>query len=73
MQAIVKAFCNQAALVGSHRRFLPLLSRQAMLMQQTPVRYFAAATEIEVKKKEEQAVELDQKNKKLGVDMAFSE
>jgi hypothetical protein len=44
-----------------------------MLVQHTPVRYFAAATEIEVKKKEEQAVELDQKNKKLGVDMAFSE
>ena len=53
MQSIVKAFCNQAALLGTNRRFLPLLSRQAMLMQQTPVRYFAAATEIEVKKKEE--------------------
>ena len=73
MQTIVKAFCNQAALVGSNRRFLPLLSRSAIMMQQPSVRNFSAATELEIKKQEEQAIELDQKNKKLGVDMKFSE
>ncbi len=73
MQTIVKVFCNQAALVGSNRRFLPLLSRSAIMMQQPSVRHFSAATELEIKKQEEQAIELDQKNKKLGVDMKFSE
>ncbi len=72
MQSIVKAFCNQAILVGTQRRFLPLVAQRANLLnKQVPVRQFAS--ELEVKKAEESAVELDLKNKKLGVDMQFSE
>jgi hypothetical protein len=31
------------------------------------------ATDIEIKKKEEQGLEIDQRNKKLGIDTVFNE
>jgi hypothetical protein len=51
---------------------MPLLTTARSLQSQSlPRRFFA--TELELKQKEDTAIEIEQKNKKLGVDMAFSE
>jgi hypothetical protein len=49
---------------------MPLLTT-ARSLQNVPRRFFA--TEIELKKKEEAGVDLNDKNRKIGVDMTFSE
>lgn len=59
MQAIVRSFYQQASLVGA-RRVLPAATRRF-------------ATDLEVKLKEEAAVDVDSRNKRLGVDSVFSE
>ena len=41
-------------------------------MNNTQRRQFASA-ELELKKKEENALDIDQRNKRLGIDMKFSE
>jgi len=69
MQSIVRSFYMQAALMGTSRRLLPAAARASIVAGNRR----AFATEIEVKKKEESAVDLDQKNKRLGVDTTFSE
>jgi hypothetical protein len=51
---------------------MPLLTTARSLQGQSLPRRFYA-TEIEVKKQEESAVDLNEKNRKLGVDMTFSE
>jgi hypothetical protein len=51
---------------------MPLLTTARSLQSQSLPRRFYA-TEIEVKKQEESAVDLNEKNRKLGVDMTFSE
>ena len=51
---------------------MPLLTTARTIQgYSVPRRHYA--TEIELKKKEETAVDLEQRNRKLGVDMAFSE
>ena len=72
MQSIVRSFYTQAALMGTSRRVLPQASRAAAVMMATPKRVFSTA-DLEVKKKEESAVDVDQRNKRLGVDTVFSE
>ena len=67
MQSIARSIYSQAALMGTSRRVLPLVAAKTQL----PFRSFAA--EIELKKKEESAVDIDQRNKRLGVDTVFSE
>jgi hypothetical protein len=66
MQSLVRSFYSQAALIGSSRRLLPLLTAKAL-----PQRRFA--TEVAQVKKEETQVEVEQRNKRLGVDTIFSE
>jgi hypothetical protein len=51
---------------------MPLLNVARTLQSQNVPRRFYA-TEIEIKKQEQNAVDIDQRNKKLGVDMAFNE
>ncbi len=63
MQSLLRSAFTQASLIGSSRRVLPMLSKM-------PVRHFA---DLQVKPKEEQAVDLDQQNKRLGVDTVFNE
>lgn len=67
MQSIARSIYSQAALIGTSRRVLPLVAAKT----QIPFRSFA--TDIELKKKEESAVDVDQRNKRLGVDTVFSE
>jgi hypothetical protein len=51
---------------------MPLLGAARTIQGQAyPRRY--NATSIEVKKQEETAVDVEQKNRKLGVDMTFNE
>ena len=51
---------------------MPLLSTaRSLQVQSLPRRFYA--TEIEVKKHEESAIDLNEKNRKLGVDMTFNE
>jgi len=69
MQALVRSFYSQASLVGA-RRVLP---RLAGAQVQQPARLFAATADLELKKKEEAAVDVDSRNKRLGVDTVFSE
>jgi len=51
---------------------MPLLNAARSLQSQSIPRRFYA-TEIELKKQEENAVDIDQRNKKIGVDMTFNE
>lgn len=71
MQTFVKSLYTQAALLGTSRRVFPKMAAQRMSMVQNSARAFA--TDIEVKKKEESAIDIDSKNKRLGVDTLFSE
>ncbi len=68
MQAITRSFLTQAALVGNRRTAL----RSAQALSVMNQRRFATA-EIEVKKRDETAVDAEQVNKRLGVDTQFSE
>ena len=71
MQSIVRSFYTQAALVGSSRRVMTkVMPRQASILSYNH-RHFAAA--LEVKSNEEVAIDLDQRNKRLGVDTVFNE
>lgn len=69
MQSIARSFFTQAALLGTSRR---VASRAAPMMQSFANKR-SFATDIEVKKPEEQAIDVDQRNKRLGVDTVFSE
>ena len=68
MQSIIRSFYSQASLLGgASRRVLPRVAAQI------PMRTFSTSADLEVKKKEDSAVDLDQKNKRLGVDTVFNE
>ena len=69
MQSIARSFYAQAAILGTTRRALPVLSTKFMAAPS----FRGFATEVEVNKKEETTIDLDQRNKKLGVDTVFNE
>ena len=69
MQSIARSFYAQAALLGTSRRVLPMLSTKVM----SAPSFRSFGTEVEVKKKEETTIDLDSRNKKLGVDTVFNE
>lgn len=68
MQSMMRLFSQQALLLGTSRRFLPAASRM------TQTRFFsAAAANLEVKQQEENQVDIDSRNQRLGVDTVFSQ
>lgn len=53
------------------KRLAPLVAKQVQMMNVGQQRSFA--DQLEVKKAEETAINIDEQNKRLGIDMAFSE
>ena len=79
MQSVIRSFYHQSVLMNSSaihlRRFIPLMAAQSTLLRQAPRRSFAAqAAEVQVKKPEKSAeLDIEVRNKKIGVDMKFNE